>query len=176
MGSDEAVLEAEQGYLGAIMAFPVESTRSADPGLAAMQDGLREDAFAYPRHRTVWRAIQAIGDGGGTPDLATVTAYLKREGALEQAGGAVYLTDLVVGVPHAAWAVVCLPILRRAASVRAIREAAAAVLEHLRGPDAPVEELCALLQKMAASVLEGLPDRALAQKRLWALRHAKRRK
>ncbi len=87
-------LQAEQATLGAMLLEPGAATRA----LAVLEDG----DFYREAHRMIFRAMQNVDRRKEPVDLITVSAELRREGALDEVGGSEYLTALLGEVPTAA--------------------------------------------------------------------------
>jgi hypothetical protein len=83
--------EAEEAVLGGILlAAQSEHTSAVDLCIAE----LGEEAFYAVHHRVIYRIIERLHNTGHVPDLITVTEELQRNGLLDEAGGAAYLTGL----------------------------------------------------------------------------------
>ena len=87
-------LHAEQAVLGSMLLEPEAAARV----LALLGDG----DFYREAHRTIYRAMQAVDRRKEPVDLITVSAELRREGVLDEVGGAEYLTALIGEVPTTA--------------------------------------------------------------------------
>ncbi len=87
-------LTAEQSVLGALL-----MDKNAIPKVIEI---VRPEAFYRDAHRYIYEAVLKLFDVGEPVDSITVTDLLKKEGRLETAGGAVYITDLINSVPTAA--------------------------------------------------------------------------
>jgi len=89
--------DAEQAVLGAMML-------SGDAIAQVADLGLRGDDFYRSVHRHIFEASLELYSHGEPVDFVTVKDQLQRGGALEQAGGALYLQHLVeaVGTPASA--------------------------------------------------------------------------
>ena len=86
--------EAEAYVLGGLLIDPdaVEAVRSiVEPAM-----------FSHPATRIVYRAILSVVDVGTDLDVLTLQEALKRTGEYEEAGGALYLSELLDAVPTAA--------------------------------------------------------------------------
>jgi len=86
--------EAEQCVLGAMM---LDETV-----LVAAIDALNTKAFYFPGHRHIFSAAENLFSKQSPVDVITVTDELASEELLEQAGGPVYLSELVDTVPTTA--------------------------------------------------------------------------
>jgi len=65
-----------------------------NPDSFARLDRLQEKHFADPKHRVIYSAIVGLNTAGQTPDILTVTDWLRKSGDLKKVGGAYYLTGL----------------------------------------------------------------------------------
>ena len=72
--------EAEENVLGGIL---VNARVLLD-----VADRLRPEHFYRPSHQVIYRSILELDGKGETPDTITVVEALKRNGQLEDAGGA----------------------------------------------------------------------------------------
>ncbi|HWR31681.1 MAG TPA: replicative DNA helicase [Negativicutes bacterium] len=87
-------IEAEQSVLGAVL---IEQS-----SIAKISDMLQPEDFYREAHRLIFRAALSLFERGEAIDFITVTDVLRRDGAVEQAGGISYITSLANGVPTAA--------------------------------------------------------------------------
>ena len=86
--------EAEMALLGCLL---------IDGDIAIeLVEKLAEDDFYQESHKFILRAMKKVFDSRKPIDLVTVADELDSEGALEKAGGIVYLTDLTGLTPSAA--------------------------------------------------------------------------
>lgn len=85
-------LEAERTVLGGILV--------RNQSLNAVLSLISPDDFYTDGHRRVLDRIIALVDKGVTVDLLALTEDLQRTGALEDVGGAAYLSSLMDGVPR----------------------------------------------------------------------------
>jgi replicative DNA helicase len=86
-------LEAEMAVLGSML--------MDDNALATSIESLDSNSFYKNSHRKIFSAILGLFDANKAIDLITLTDELKRAGALEDVGGASFLTELVNSVPSA---------------------------------------------------------------------------
>lgn len=86
--------ELEEAVLGALML--------EKDAYAAVCDLLKPDCFYEPGNRAIYEAIQTLGAAQKPIDMLTVTEQLRLNGTLEQAGGAVFVTELTSRVSSAA--------------------------------------------------------------------------
>lgn len=113
--------EAERSVLGALLL-----------STSAMADVLEEvtaSDFYYPKHEQIFLTIHDLYQRGEPCDPITIAAALSERGALEKAGGGLYLHELARDVPSAASAGFYARIVQRKARLRHIREAATRVLQ-----------------------------------------------
>ena len=87
-------VELEKSVLGALML-----DRNA---LWGVIDKLHEGLFYKIEHQAIFEAIRMLVNGNRDVDMLTVVEELRREGKLEQAGGAYYITQLTTNVVSAA--------------------------------------------------------------------------
>ncbi len=82
-------MEAEQALLGSCMLGP-------NGYVDALREGIGEDSFYLEAHRLIWRAIEAAAVvAPDKVDVISVCAELRRDGKLDQCGGAEYLLALL---------------------------------------------------------------------------------
>ncbi len=84
--------EAERAVLGAILIDNQLFDQAA--GVVSMED------FFLPGHRQIFAKMAMLSASGQPLDLITLTDLLKREGMLEEAGGASSIASLMDGVPR----------------------------------------------------------------------------
>lgn len=83
-------LEAEEAVLGAALLDP--------NALPKVMETLREEHFYSAAHQKIFRGIVDLFNHNVTPDLITVTDWLKKNKFLEGIGGADYLSKIVGNV------------------------------------------------------------------------------
>jgi len=86
-------IEAERCVLGSIL---IDHHRLAE----VLEKGLSEDDFFLDQHKHVFRSMLALEEARQPVDVVTVVEHLNKRGSLESAGGAVYLSALMDGVPR----------------------------------------------------------------------------
>ncbi len=86
--------DAEMALLGCML---IDSDIAAE-----VIDKLREADFYQESHKQILQAMQAVFNARKPIDLVTVSDQLESEGALEKAGGIMYLTELTQITPSAA--------------------------------------------------------------------------
>lgn len=89
-------LEAEQAVLGAVLLGGVVVVA----GL--VEEGLAPGDFYRPQHARVYRVMLAMREDGEPVDALTLRDRLRRDGALDEAGGQAALDRLSGAVPVAA--------------------------------------------------------------------------
>ena len=87
-------IDLEEAVLGALM---VEKD-----ALTAVVDILKSESFYKDSHKEIFKAILDLFNGSEPIDLLTVTNQLRKNGKLEIAGGAYYITELTSRVSSAA--------------------------------------------------------------------------
>src|SRR3990167_3071331 len=85
-----------------------------------------EDFFAHPAHPLIWRAMLTVAERGDV-DQVTVYDELRRQGTLDAAGGATYLSGLTAGVPTSVHAVTYARAVRQTTVERQVMQAAGAL-------------------------------------------------
>lgn len=77
----------EAALLGGLLIFPVH--------LSEVRTVIRDEKdFSDHRHQYIYRALCVLAEGGEVPSVSSVQSFLKRQGALEKAGGMMYLSEL----------------------------------------------------------------------------------
>lgn len=76
--------------------------------------------FFEARHQRIWRAMCSLYDEGEAIDPVTLTDRLKRDGALDDAGGHSYVAELLDAVPTAANVTHHVRIVREKAQLRRV--------------------------------------------------------
>ncbi len=88
-------VQAEKSVLGALL---------IDPGsFHLVGEFLKSDHFYQPEHQVIFSAALALFEKQEPIDVVTLQAQLKKEGTLQKAGGASYLSDLINTVPTSAY-------------------------------------------------------------------------
>jgi replicative DNA helicase len=85
--------DAEKGVLSSLL---------QEPGLIDEFADLPADAFYLPQHRNLFELLRSMHTLGKPVDLVSVTQQLADAGALEEVGGAFWLTDLWGFIPTSA--------------------------------------------------------------------------
>lgn len=87
-------MEAERSVLGAMLL--------ENAALEEMLEQLMPEDFYMTAHEHIFAAMRDVTTEGGAVDLVTLADRLEKNGKLEAAGGAVYLTELMQFVPTTA--------------------------------------------------------------------------
>ncbi len=103
-------IEAEQSVLGGMLL--------QNDAIHRVVEILRPEDFYRDAHRQIFQAIIELYQKNEPADLVTVTNVLKKNGVLDQVGGASYLSELVDHVPTAANVAAYGKIIREKAVVR----------------------------------------------------------
>jgi len=103
-------IEAEESVLGSMLL--------SKNAIAEVLEMLHEDDFYRPAHRTVFQSVLNLYSHGQAVDAVTVAEFLRRDGVLQDIGGAPFLFTLVSGVPTAANAAYYARIVKEAGVLR----------------------------------------------------------
>ena len=127
-------LEAERSVLGAILVN--------NPALVAtIEKGLKAEDFFLPQHRLVFEAMLRLDEARQPVDGVTLTESLHRNGQLEAAGGAAYISQLMDGVHRAINVEHYARIVREKAVLRDLIHAAEAIQEQAFDATDSVDEI-----------------------------------
>ncbi len=96
--------------------------------IGKVADILSKEDFYNESHRKVFEAAISLFENNKAVDLVTITEALRREEALEDAGGAVYLTNLLNSVPTAANVEYYAEIIKEKAVLRNLINAATQII------------------------------------------------
>ncbi|GEA18009.1 replicative DNA helicase [Moorella sp. E306M] len=140
-------LEAEQSVLGAIML-----DREA---LLTVLEILKVEDFYREAHRLIYRAILDLNERGEAVDLLTVTEELRRQGQLEVAGGAAYLSSLTGDVPSVANAGYYARLVAEKATLRALVQAAGRITELALNQAGDVDQILDEAERLIFEVAGG---------------------
>jgi replicative DNA helicase len=86
--------ELEEAVLGALMLEKYAPEK--------VVDYLKTEAFYVEAHQHIYNAVKSLFNSGNPVDILTVTEQLRKEGNLEAAGGAYYITQLTNKISSAA--------------------------------------------------------------------------
>ncbi|QDT18018.1 replicative DNA helicase [Alienimonas californiensis] len=127
-------LDAERGVLGSLLLM--------NEAIDDVAEFLTADHFYSDRHRAIYEAILKLSEAGARGiDLVTVADKLAQTGKLEDAGGLVYLDEVLTSVPHAAHAKYYAEIVREKAVQRTLIYACTEVLSECYDSSRPVQEV-----------------------------------
>ena len=116
--------DAEQGVLGSIL-----HNNDAFEQVAGM---LPIESFFSPGHREIFKAMRALVKKQAPIDEITLADELQSRGRLEQAGGKLYVFELLDVAPVTANVLVYAEIVLRKWQAREIRDGALDLIEHIR--------------------------------------------
>jgi replicative DNA helicase len=88
-------LQAEEAVLGSILKHP--------PSIVRVSDFLKPEDFYGPRNRHVFRAMATLFTDGVPIDYHSTADRLQQQGAYEASGGLLYLSELNLATPSAAY-------------------------------------------------------------------------
>jgi replicative DNA helicase len=126
-------IEAEQAVLGGALLQP--------DSLFVLVDMLTEEDFYLPAHRCIFGAFRGLFQRGVPVDLISTAEYLKGATKLEEAGGAVYLSELSASVHSAANAEYYASLVRDKAMARQLINVCAGIIGESYAPGADVPSL-----------------------------------
>lgn len=106
--------EAEKGVLGSIL---MDSSRVVD---ICVESQIVPQSFYVPAHALVYESVLDLSHEGKAVDAVTLEAHLRGKDKLDQAGGSVYLDQLVDATPTAAHAEYYIDIVRQKHLLRSI--------------------------------------------------------
>ena len=115
-------LDSEQAVLGSMM--------MSKEAIALVVGKLRPEYFYRPAHTHIFRAIVDLYKKNEPIDLLTVTNALKKNEALESAGGRAYLAEVIDSVPTAANAVKYSEIVFEKALLRRLIDSGSSIISH----------------------------------------------
>jgi replicative DNA helicase len=128
------VLEAEKAVLGALLIAP-ERWDEVIEHVTALD-------FQREAHKLIFGAMATVQANRAPLEFATVLAELARIGKLDDAGGPIYLTGLVDGIPRATNVGHYAASVREFAVMRGLREAGTAIQDAaLKGERTAAEQL-----------------------------------
>ncbi len=131
--------EAERSVLGAMLL--------ENAALEQMLEQLRPEDFFVTAHEHIFAAMRDIVLSAGAVDLVTLASQLERNGKLDAAGGAVYLTELMQFVPTAANVTYYARIVEEHAVQRALVRAGNEMIRDGMDDQKPVEETLNMAEK-----------------------------
>lgn len=132
--------------------------------LAEVRSIIQETDFAFPAHRTIYRAMVEWMETHqpGSLDLVALRDTLDRQKNLDQVGGADYLVALVEGLPNAANAGHYAKTVREKAIVRLLVETCAKIIHNATMlPYEKLDDLVGDAHAQMRNVMARLPDNKL---------------
>ena len=136
-------IELEEAVIGAVMI--------QKDAFGTVSDLLRPESFNTTKHNLIWQAVQSLAAADQPIDALTVVEQLKTMGALEDAGGQVYIASLTRKVASTAHLYRHAQILAQKATARDLIAFAADIEERAYDDTQDVDEL---LQRAEAGVFE----------------------
>ena len=125
--------EAEQGVLGAII--------HNNEAFYQASEILQPEHFFSPAHRELFKAMQGLTEQQDPIDEITLANFLKSRNKLEQAGGLVYIAELVDVTPVTANVLVYAEIVREKYQLRQLIDAATEIASRGRESQENVQGL-----------------------------------
>jgi len=126
-------LEAEMSVLGAMLLDK--------DVIHAVLEKCTADSFYRTPHRLLFDAIVTLADSGTPVDVVTLTDALRREGHLDQVGGAAYLNTLFDYLPTTAHLDSYLDIVQEKALLRQLSNTSTEIVTSCHRPEARAEEV-----------------------------------
>lgn len=123
-----------------------------DRAITEISHSLSVDAFQFPEHRSVYRAIQALAQRKTGVDPLTLSAELESQGELETAGGKNFIGYLVDAVPTAANVSHHAELVRRAARKRDLISTLEFALAQAKVPNADTADIASQVQQSLLSI------------------------
>ncbi len=116
-------VEAEQAVLGSVLIDP--------QCLNEIAVQIKTEYFYIPQHREIYSAMSAMYELSQTIDFVSLLEKLKSDGVYDEAGGKVYLTQLVQTVPSAANVLTYVAIIRERYYARSLMTAAQDIIKDI---------------------------------------------
>ena len=139
-------LEAEMSILGGILID--------NDAINRVLEILLPEDFYRESHRKIFQAMMRLSDQREPSDLITMTDILRRQGELEEVGGAAYLATLVDYVPTAANISYYCKIVKEKAVNRKLISVATEIVTRGYDEQADVNELLDVAQKQIYEISE----------------------
>ncbi|MBU0494364.1 MAG: hypothetical protein KKB13_21145 [Chloroflexi bacterium] len=140
-------IAAEEAVLGSLLID--------DTWLVQIAAFLRPEHFYVEQNGWVFQACRAVAERGAPLDVVTVCDELERQGRLEEAGGAAYVTSLLNAVPTAVHAEHYARLVRRAAKLRDLIRVAGLIARLAYTATGPAEEVVWQAQALLEAVEPG---------------------
>lgn len=133
-------LEAETAVLGSMLLDKEAIARSIEK--------LDEESFYTESNRKIYQSILRLYDNNKAVDIVTLIEDLKKRGALEEAGGPSYITELAGSIPTAANVEHYAKIVKEKYLLRTLINTATTIATESYEPDTEVEELLDRAEKL----------------------------
>lgn len=139
-------LEAEMAVLGSML--------MDEDAIAASSESLDKNSFYNASHRKIFEAMLDLYNSNKAVDLITLTDELKRRGALDEVGGASFLTSLVNTVPTAANIAHYVGIVKEKSILRTLINSATKIISMGYESDGNVDEVVDESEKLIFEISE----------------------
>jgi len=126
-------MEAEVAALGSMM--------MGEDAISKAIEFLDESCFYKGAHKRIFSSIVSLYSKNNAIDLVTLLEELKKNGSLEDIGGAAYITSIVNAVPTSANIMHYAKIVKQKAILRHLITAATQIVQDSFEPDSNVDEL-----------------------------------
>ena len=146
-------LEAERAVLGAILL--------SNARMLEAQDTLCAEDFYRAAHGHIFRVIAKMLDRGQAVDMVILREALATEGLLESVGGPLYVASLIDGLPHSSNVKHYATIVKTKARLRALMDAAMAMLRDAVDESEPVEDILGRAEQAVLGLSQGQKTRGL---------------
>jgi replicative DNA helicase len=139
-------LEAEMAVLGSML--------MDENAIAVAVEVLSSDSFYRDSHKKIFEAILSLYNSNKAVDLITLTDELKRNGTLEEIGGASFLTSVVNSVPTSANINHYVNIVKEKSIMRTLINNSTKVISLCYESDGNVDELVDQAERLVFEVTE----------------------
>lgn len=139
-------IEAEKGLLSSLLIDPVSV------GSLCAQRHVTPDFFHAPAHAAIFTAAVEMIESGRPVDAVTLTQFLHDTGRLDDAGGAVFVSELAGFLPTTAHAAYYLDILEEKRTLREVIRVASGAISRAYEAQDDVPELLAGFEREAISI------------------------
>jgi replicative DNA helicase len=147
-------LEAEKAVLGGVLVDNAQFLEVA---------WLQPEAFFRPAHQPLWRSIRSLADAREPIDQVTLTEQLRKDSALEEVGGAAYLSELLDGVPRSTNVAHYAKLVQQKAHLRALAAAGRTLTLNAEAEAESPEELLDVAQRTLLALTTNAGRRGLVK-------------
>ena len=140
-------IEAERAVLGALFLDPRK--------IGTVQAIISEDDFYKRSHQLIFNAIDVVFDRNGALDFVMVVNQLEAYDALENAGGASYLAELIEATPTAEHVEYYANIVKQKSTLRRLIAATTTISSEAYDESDSVENIVDRSEKLILSIGEG---------------------